>query len=317
MSDSVTADWAVPSAARPVRALVRLPGSKSITNRALVLAALSDGDTEVVRPLKARDTRLMADGLRALGSEIAESGESWRISRGTDAGRSSTRVDVGNAGTVLRFLPAVAALTKLDVDFYGDERMSQRPVGPLLGALGELGARISGNGAVPFTVRGQGSVHGGSVTLDASQSSQLISGLLLAAPAFTTGAEVRHSGPPVPSLPHIEMTVRMLRARGVSLSSESGPASSWQIWRVFPGPISADPIFIEPDLSNALPFLAAALATGGEVTVADWPEDSLQAAGRIIDVLTAMGADVARTAEGDAAAKPERDRGEDARPDLT
>src|SRR5580704_8561712 len=150
-SDSPNTDWAVPSAAGPVRARVRLPGSKSMTNRALVLAALADGDTEVAAPLEARDTRLMANGLRSLGSLITESARSWLVGPSGPAGGGNASVDVGNAGTVLRFLPAVAALTKLDVDFLGDERISQRPVGPLLGALGELGARISGSGAVPFT----------------------------------------------------------------------------------------------------------------------------------------------------------------------
>ncbi len=271
-----------------------------MTNRALVLAALADSETEIARPLEARDTRLMADGLRALGCEITEGGQSWRVrpSPLAAAGPGDVSVEVGNAGTVLRFLPPVAALTRLNVAFLGDSRIRERPVGPLLGALAELGAKVSGDGAVPFTIRGQGSVRGGAVTLDASSSSQLISGLLLAAPAFTTGAEIRHSGPPVPSLPHIEMTVRMLRAFGVEASSEGADGVFMPVWRIFPGPISAHRIFVEPDLSNAVPFLAAAVATGGEVTVADWPTDSLQPAGRIVDVLEAMGADVAHTAAG-------------------
>jgi|HubBroStandDraft_1064217.scaffolds.fasta_scaffold01748_12 3-phosphoshikimate 1-carboxyvinyltransferase len=297
---SNTADWLVPRASGPVRARVQLPGSKSMTNRALVLSALADGETEIVRPLVARDTQLMADGLRALGCVITETADSWRVRPlardGEQQVGADVRIDVGNAGTVLRFLPAVAALTSMKVGFGGDRRISERPVGPLLTALAELGAEISDQGlaAVPFSVHGRGSVRGGVVTLDASSSSQFISGLLLAAPRFTTGAEVRHHGPPLPSAPHIAMTSAMLHACGVEvLAAESAPGQPFEYgWKVFPGSISPKQFVIEPDLSNAVPFLAAALATGGEVTVAGWPADSMQPAGRIIEVLTAMGAEV-------------------------
>jgi 3-phosphoshikimate 1-carboxyvinyltransferase len=306
-------DWLVPTAPGPVDARVRLPGSKSMTNRALVLAALADAETEIIDPLIARDTTLMADGLRALGCEIAETAGRWRVTPlpTLTAQRGRAQIDVGNAGTVLRFLPPVAALTGLDVRFIGDRRVSERPVGPLLTALASLGGQFSTDGAnaVPFTVHGQGQIAGGTVTLDASASSQLISGLLLSAPRFAGGAQVRHEGPPVPSVPHIEMTVAMLAACGaqVQVSAEPGPAqtagpartpSVSNIWKVFPGPISPGQLVIEPDLSNAVPFLAAALATGGRVTVADWPEASVQPAARIIEVLAAMGADVRRTAHG-------------------
>jgi 3-phosphoshikimate 1-carboxyvinyltransferase len=308
-------DWLVPRAPGPVRAHVRLPGSKSMTNRALVLAALSAARTEIVGPLVARDTRLMAAALRSLGWRIDESAASWFVEpRPERSGRDrrDVKVDVGNAGTVLRFLPPVAALTDLDVTFRGDRRVAVRPVAPLLTALAELGAQISfpDPGAVPFVVHGRGFVRGGAVTLDASSSSQLISGLLLAAPRFETGAVVRHLGPAVPSAPHIEMTVRMLSACGVVVrqpeaaatpASRAGTGGS-QIfqneWQVLPGPVGARAIAIEPDLSNAFPFFAAALATGGEVTVADWPADSLQPAARIVDVLTAMGADVRHAPDG-------------------
>jgi 3-phosphoshikimate 1-carboxyvinyltransferase len=217
--------------------------------------------------------------------------------RDQPAGGAGIDIDVGNAGTVLRFVPPLAALTGADVRFTGDRRVAQRPVGPLLAALRELGAAISddGTGAVPFVVHGHGSVAGGPVTLDASASSQLVSGLLLAAARFDAGAEIRHVGPPVPSAPHIEMTVAMLRAAGVSVTVDDDGTHTW---RVAAGPVSASRIDIEPDLSNAVPFLAAALATGGEVTVAGWPADSLQPAGRIIELLRSMGADVRRAGDG-------------------
>jgi 3-phosphoshikimate 1-carboxyvinyltransferase len=322
----VPQDWLVPQARGPVRAVVRLPGSKSMTNRALVLAALSDRPTLITGPLVARDTRLMAGALSALGCRITEVGDAWQVEparlgpSATPGDVASTRrgqrvhdcidIDVGNAGTVLRFMPPVAALADADVRFRGDERVSKRPVGPLLTALRTLGATVSdhGTGAVPFAVRGRGSVPGGTVTLDASSSSQLVSGLLLAAARFDAGAEIRHSGPPVPSAPHIEMTVRMLRSAGVDVRVGTGtpgpqPRSAahagidpgrlvMHSWRVMPGPIRAERIDVEPDLSNAVPFLAAALVTGGDVTVAGWPADSLQPAPRIIELLRSMGADV-------------------------
>jgi len=331
--DGVTsADWAVPRAGGPVRSLVRLPGSKSMTNRALVLAALADGPTQIGGPLVARDTLLMAEALRVLGCRIEQAAGSWLVEPGPfgQRGRPESAVprepgqptgprvavDVGNAGTVLRFIPPVAALSQADVTFLGDARIAERPVAPLLGALRTLGAEISdnGTGAVPFVVHGHGGLSGGSVALDASSSSQLISGLLLAAARFGAGARITHQGPPVPSAPHIEMTVRMLRARGVDVrsSGEGGPtggagaagagagvgAAGQQSWQVLPGPIAGGSVAIEPDLSNAVPFLAAALATGGEVTVAGWPRDSLQPAGRIIDLLTSMGARVRHTPQG-------------------
>jgi 3-phosphoshikimate 1-carboxyvinyltransferase len=298
-----------------------------MTNRALVLAALSDRPTLITGPLIARDTRLMADALSALGCWITESPAGWRVEPAPPArparpagsgghGQAGIEIDVGNAGTVLRFLPPLAALTHADVTFRGDARVSKRPVGPLLDALRALGANVSedGTGAVPFVVRGRGSVPGGTVTLDASSSSQLVSGLLLAAARFGAGAEIRHSGPPVPSAPHIEMTVRMLRSAGVDVRAagvdvraagdSDVPAGTspgrlvTASWRVLPGPISTERIDIEPDLSNAVPFLAAALATGGEVTVAGWPADSLQPAARIIGLLQSMGAEVHLAAEG-------------------
>ncbi len=198
------ADWLVPRAHGPVRALVKLPGSKSMTNRALVLAALSGAPAEIIGPLVARDTRLMAAALRTLGWRIDESADVWHVEPGADDAAGDGRVveiDVGNAGTVLRFLPPVAALTGMEVTFRGDRRVAERPVAPLLTALAALGAEISypGDGTFPFVVRGRGSLTGGAVTLDASSSSQLISGLLLSAPRFDTGAVPRWPAKPTPA----------------------------------------------------------------------------------------------------------------------
>jgi 3-phosphoshikimate 1-carboxyvinyltransferase len=304
--------WAAPAAAGQVSARIWLPASKSITNRALVLAALSDRPALIANPLRARDTLLAAAALRAMGTSVTDdAGGAWLITAGQPPAGSRVSVDVGNAGTVMRFLPAVAALTSAEVHFDGDERIRQRPIGPILAALRELGASIEdgGRGAAPFTVLGHGRVRGGAVTLDASGSSQLVSGLLLAAPRFEEGIEIRHEGPPIPSAPHIAMTVRMLQAAGADviqtrsgavfaptdpLSAPTDPLQSPQRrpdgWRVRPGRLDLGPITVEPDLSNAGPFLAAALVTGGTVSLPGWPRDSLQAAGPILEVLTRMGA---------------------------
>jgi 3-phosphoshikimate 1-carboxyvinyltransferase len=293
--------WHVPAAQGPVRARLRLPGSKSITNRALVLAALSDAPSVVRGPLRARDTSLAVAALRVLGCSVSESGTDLAVSPPAhDPGSPAPlTVDVGNAGTVMRFLPAVAAvLSPAPVAFDGDPRARERPVGALLGALRELGVSIddSGRGALPFTVHGRGSVPGGAVTLDASGSSQLVSGLLLAAPRFADGVEVRHVGPPVPSLPHIEMTLRMLSGAGAEVEASGSPRPDG--WHVRPGRLHLGDFTVEPDLSNAGTFLAAALVTGGSVTVLDWPADSLQAAAGIIDVLTRMGAECSAGPDG-------------------
>jgi len=299
--------WAAPTAAGPVTGRIWLPASKSVTNRALVLAALSDRPARIANPLRARDTLLAAAALRAMGTEVADdAGEAtaWLVTAGQPPAGSRVSVDVGNAGTVMRFLPAVAALTSAAVHFDGDERIRQRPVGPILAALRDLGARIDdgGRGAAPFTVLGHGRVRGGAVTLDASGSSQLISGLLLAAPRFDEGIEVRHQGPPVPSAPHIAMTVRMLQAAGADVTTTAWSGSYVArgsgvrpfCWQVRPGRLDLGSITVEPDLSNAGPFLAAALVTGGTLSLPGWPQagngQSLQAAGPILDVLTGMGA---------------------------
>jgi 3-phosphoshikimate 1-carboxyvinyltransferase len=292
--------WRAPAAHGPVRATLRLPGSKSITNRALILAALSGSPSVIRGGLKARDTTLATAALRALGCTIHEHGADVGVHPGAPAPGSTVPVDVGNAGTVMRFLPAVAALTPAAVAFDGDPRARERPVGALLAALRTLGVSIDdgGRGALPFTVHGTGSVPGGPVTLDASGSSQLVSGLLLAAPRFAGGVSVRHSGPPVPSLPHIEMTVRMLRNAGAVVEATSSGGGRPDSWHVEPGGLDLGDFTVEPDLSNAGPFLAAALVTGGSVTIRHWPQDSLQAADAILDVLTRMGASVSRDESG-------------------
>ncbi|PRX51752.1 3-phosphoshikimate 1-carboxyvinyltransferase [Nonomuraea fuscirosea] len=281
--------WPAPVAATPVTATVPLPGSKSVTNRALLLAALADGPGIVRQALRSRDADLMASALRSLGTTLTPTRESaagvdWHVTPGPI--RGGAHVDVGLAGTVMRFVPPMAALADGPISFDGDPHARKRPMGPILDALRALGARID-NDALPFTISGP--LTGGEVVLDASGSSQFVSGLLLTAARFEKGVEIRHVGPPVPSQPHIEMTIEMLRAAGVAVD-DSEP----DVWRVAPGPIAARDMTVEPDLSNAAPFLAAALVTSGTVTIPGWPLTTTQAGDALRDLLTQMGAEVTR-----------------------
>ena len=285
--------WPAPTAAAAVDATVNLPGSKSLTNRYLVLAALAEGPSRLRQPLRSRDTALMAGALAALGTGVHDDGPDWLITPARLRGPAS--IDCGLAGTVMRFLPAVAALATGEVSLDGDPRARQRPMGPVLGALRELGADIDdgGRGGLPFLVRGRGRLPGGAVTMDASESSQFVSGLLLAGARYDRGVSVRHVGPPVPSEPHITMTVAVLRDTGVLVEDDEADT-----WAVHPGPIAALDVEVEPDLSNAAPFLAAALVTAGRVSVPGWPQRTTQAGDALRDILDAMGADVSLDRDG-------------------
>ena len=283
--------WPAPHAHGPVIGTVRVPGSKSASNRALVLGALAAGPSVAHGVLDARDTRLMIDALTSLGHGFDVTPDTVpgtsivRMSPGSM--RASTRIDCGLAGTVMRFVPPVAGLNVGHVTFDGDEGARVRPMGTLLGALRHLGVDIDdeGRGRLPFTVVGHGHVPGGSVTLDASSSSQFVSGLLLSAARFESGATIHHVGPPVPSIPHIDMTVAMLAENGVRVRTERA-----EVWHVDPQEIAPVDRVIEPDLSNAAPFLAAALVTQGTVTVADWPRETSQPGAAVVSILEQMGA---------------------------
>ncbi|MGI3785959.1 MAG: 3-phosphoshikimate 1-carboxyvinyltransferase, partial [Janthinobacterium lividum] len=284
--------WPAPQAPVPVTATVVVPGSKSETNRALVLAALADGPSTIVNGLDARDTQLMRDALRTLGVTIDDATDgsgTWRVTPpATFTGGG--RVDCGLAGTVMRFVPPLALLADGPVAFDGDEQAYARPMRPLLDALRDLGAGVgsdSDGDGLPFTVTGRPDQTGGTVTLDASTSSQYVSALLLVGARLAGGLEVLHEGPPVPSLPHIAMTVAMLRERGVQVDD-----SQTDRWAVSPGSIAPHDVVVEPDLSNAAPFLAAAAVTGGSVTVPHWPARTLQPGDQLRDILSVFGADV-------------------------
>ena len=275
-----------------MHATVEVPGSKSLTNRLLVLSALADAPSRIIAPLRARDTDLMAGALRALGVSVEDCGADWILT--PDRLHGGT-VDTGLAGTVMRFVPPVAALAHGDTAFDGDEYARSRPMHALLDALRLAGVVIDdgGTGCLPFTLRGTGSVPGGVVELDASASSQFVSALLLAGARFDKGIELRHVGRPVPSQPHIEMTVAVLRRAGVDVDGTVPNR-----WVVPPGTIRAVDSVVEPDLSNAAPFLAAALVTDGEVRVPRWPTATTQAGDALRELLAQLGAEVSLTSDG-------------------
>ncbi len=281
--------WPAPSAPAPVDATVTVPGSKSQTNRTLVLAALAaaqgGGASTIGGALRSRDTDLMIGALQSLGLEVNGESTELTVDGGLNPGPQAT-VDCGLAGTVLRFLPPLAALGDATVCFDGDEQARARPIAPLLNALRGLSVDIDGDG-LPFTVRGRGAVAGGTVRIDASASSQFVSGLLLCGAAFTDGVEVLHTGTSVPSAPHIEMTVAMLGQAGVDVDDTTPNR-----WAVAPGRFAARHWDVEPDLSNALPFLAAAIVTGGTVRIAGWPAASVQPVDHILAILGLTGSAV-------------------------
>jgi len=300
----VSTPWPAPVAAGPVRGRVAVPGSKSVTNRALLLAALSGGPASVAGAPPTRDTALMVDALRALGVPITVDGEHVTVAA-YDGLRGGGAVDCGLAGTVMRFVPPAAALADGPVRFDGDPRARERPMGTVLDALRALGARIDGD-RLPFTLHATGGLSGGEVVIDASASSQFVSGLLLSGARYEKGVTVVHDGKPVPSLPHIDMSVDMLRTAGVEVDDADA-----NTWRVAPGPIAPRDWTVEPDLSNAAVFLAAAAVTGGEVTVAGWPERSTQPGVAILPVLEQFGATVGPAAGGMAVRGPDTLRGVD------
>jgi 3-phosphoshikimate 1-carboxyvinyltransferase len=289
--------WLAPTATQPAHAEIRLPGSKSMMARALVLAAVADDPSTLRPPLRSRDSELMVGGLGAMGVafDVADP-LAWVVRPHPLAGPA--RVDVGLSGTVMRFLPPVAALAAGRVTFDGDPRARERPLGPLLSGLRSIGVDIDAaptadGGGLPIAVNGRGAVAGGEVAIDASASSQFVSGLLLAAGRFDRGIVIRHSGPPVPSAPHLRMTAAMLRSAGVDIDDATP-----DVWAVAPGKIAGRDWVIEPDLSGAAPFLAAALVTGGEVVIPGWPRDTTQPGDQLRDLLTAMGGAVTLTDAG-------------------
>ncbi|MDF1703929.1 MAG: 3-phosphoshikimate 1-carboxyvinyltransferase [Aeromicrobium sp.] len=277
--------WLAPTPREPVVGQIIVPGSKSLTNRALVLAAVAERPSVLTRALGSRDTNLMIGALTALGARVERDGIDWTVHPIDPSLVDPVTVDCGLAGTVMRFAPILATLGSAPVTFDGDDRARERPMAVTISSMRALGVEVDdgGRGTLPFTVHGRGGVVGGPLTIDASASSQFVSALLLAAPRFAHGLELAHDGPPMPSAPHVAMTVEQLRLRGVEIT-----ATDTQ-WRVEPGPVQPLDVEIEPDLSNAGVFVAAALVTGGEVRVRNWPASTDQAGDAWRDLTVAFG----------------------------
>lgn len=282
----------------PVHSAITIPGSKSVTNRALILSSLAQSTSVLRKPLRSRDTELMAKGLRALGVEIKESidgngDEIWTVTPRPLFGPAS--IDVGNAGTVMRFLPPLAALARGLINFDGDPRSHERPLGPVIAALEELGVSIDHKNrfALPLTINGSGKLKGGTVEIDASSSSQFVSALLLVGPAMEQGITIRHVGSSLPSQPHIDMTISMLRQFGAQVDDSRSSE-----WRVEPGILQGQELVIEPDLSNAAPFMSIALVCGGSLVIRDWPRKTTQPGDALRDIFTQMGGSVEFVSDG-------------------
>jgi len=289
------AGFACPRARKTLEATLSIPGSKSLSNRELVLAALADGPTTIRGGLVARDTTLMMDALVQMGAGIESSVDSdgvpvWTITPISFTALSSAPIviDCGLAGTVMRFLPPLSLLGFQPVTFTGDEQAQARPMGPIIDALRQLGAVVDdgGRGTLPFTVTPGGlptSDH--TIRVDASASSQFMSGLLLAAARFPATITIEHTGSSLPSVPHIEMTIETLATHRVDVDY-----SGTDRWSVMPQTIAAVDTTIEPDLSNAAPFLAAALVAGGTVSIRDWPTRTTQVGDQLRTLLREFGA---------------------------
>lgn len=291
--------WPAPVATSEISASVSLPGSKSLTNRELVLAAISSGESKIIAPLKSRDSSLMIEALRALGTKIDELADGTLVIEPRPLS-GPAQIDCGLAGTVMRFLPPLALLAEGDIRFDGDEAARRRPMKTTIDSLRALGVEVDdgGTGSLPLTVKATGRVEGGELTIDASASSQFVSGLLLVAAKFERGLTLRHFGDHLPSMPHIEMTLDCLAKRGVQVSTPE-PA----VWRVEPGLVEPGhsgtaEVEIEPDLSNAGPFLAAAMVAGGEVTISGWPTHTTQVGDEFEGILVRMGASVSSSTKG-------------------
>ena len=280
--------WPAPFHPSPVTHTREVPGSKSMTNRAYILSALASGPSTITGALRSRDTDLMEAALQAMGTGIRRDGATIHVTPGP---LRSAEVDCGLAGTVMRFVPPVAAFAEGPVLFDGDAHARTRPMATILKALRALGVNVTGE-SLPFTVHGTGGAVGGPVDIDASGSSQFVSGLLLSAPRFDRGVHIRHTGDTLPSMPHIDMTVAMLADAGVHVEAAE------KSWAVQPQEIRGTHWAIEPDLSNAAPFLAAAAVTGGEVRIPHWPERTTQPGAAMLSILERMGCEVELEADG-------------------
>ena len=284
--------------------VVQIPGSKSVTARALFLAAAAEGSSVLRRPLLSDDSEGFAEGLTTLGYRLDRQPEAWTI-EGRPAGPAVAETDVycRDGATTARFLPALAAAGHGTFRFDASEQMRRRPVGPLTGALRELGVDLThelAEGHHPLTVRADG-IKGGALTLDAGLSSQFLTALLLVGPLTAEGLDITVSD--LVSVPYVEMTLAMMRRFGNDVRRVG------DTFHVPAQPYRATDYLIEPDASTASYFLAAAALTGRTVTIPGLGSDSLQGDIRFAEVLRQMGAEVELSTDSVTVTGPERLRG--------
>jgi 3-phosphoshikimate 1-carboxyvinyltransferase len=279
---------------RPVDGTVVVPGSKSITNRALPIAALARGASVLTGALFSDDTRYMAEALNQLGIRVEsdETNNSFTVTGGDGTFPTNTAdLYIGNSGTSVRFLTAVLTLGHGTFRIDGVPRMRQRPIQPLITALNDLGSSVRSEddtGCPPVLVTAEG-LPGGTVTVPGDKSSQYFSALLIAAPYARQGVEILVEGDLV-SKPYMPMTADTMRAFGVEVELDE---VDWKRFAVAPGQrYEARDYHIEPDASNASYFFAAAAITGGRVRVDGLGKRSTQGDLDFVHVLEAMGATV-------------------------
>ncbi|MFM7034012.1 MAG: 3-phosphoshikimate 1-carboxyvinyltransferase, partial [Planctomycetia bacterium] len=278
----------IPPCPGPVVGSIRPPGSKSITNRALICAALARGETRLSGALDSQDTRVMVDGLRALGIEVVADwsrGEIRVAGCGGVIPASSATIDCAASGTTIRFLSALCGLGRGRYRLDGTPRMRKRPIGDLLGALESLGAVAtaeSPGGCPPVTIDGVGIV-GGTARIEGSVSSQFASGLAMVAPCTRDGMTIEFTGRLV-SLPYLEMTRRVMESFGATCHAKDG-----RTWRVEPTGYRGIRYSVEPDASAASYFAAAAAITGGSVRIEGLGRSSMQGDISFCDALERMG----------------------------
>ncbi|MFM8634974.1 MAG: 3-phosphoshikimate 1-carboxyvinyltransferase [Planctomycetia bacterium] len=278
----------IPPCPGPVVGSIRPPGSKSITNRALVCAALARGETTLSGALDSQDTRVMVDGLRALGIEVVADwprGEIRVAGCGGVIPASSATIDCAASGTTIRFLSALCGLGRGRYRLDGTPRMRKRPIGDLLGALESLGTAAtaeSPGGCPPVTIGGTG-ITGGTARIEGSVSSQFASGLAMVAPCTRDGMTIEFTGRLV-SLPYLEMTRRVMEAFGATCHAEDG-----RTWRIEPTGYRGIRYSVEPDASAASYFAAAAAITGGVVRIEGLGRSSMQGDIQFCEALERMG----------------------------
>jgi 3-phosphoshikimate 1-carboxyvinyltransferase len=281
------------------KALVRIPGSKSITHRAVIAASLARGTSVINDYLDCEDTRYTIDALRQLGVSVARAGGRLMVEgQGPWIGKGGIgkRIFLGNSGTSFRLLLSVAALCKGEFLLTGTKRMQQRPVAPLVTALSGLGvnaACVNQNGCPPVCLRASG-IRGGRVSLSGEKSSQFISSLLMAGPYSEGGIEIEVAGDLV-SAPYVDMTIRVMNEFGVHVDRDH-----FRRFRIPSGPgYQAREFSVEGDASSASYFWAAAAVTGGMVVTANvHPHTTPQGDIRLLEILSRMGCKIEKGSDG-------------------